>query len=340
MIIRSKAPLRIGLAGGGTDVSPYSDIYGGAILNATVSMYASATIEPTNDGKITLQMPANEMYEIYDACEELPTDGTFVLHKGVYNRIVKDYAKKTLSFRLTTYVDAPAGSGMGTSSTLVVAILGAFVEWMKLPLGEYDIAHLAYIIEREDLAMAGGKQDQYAATFGGINFMEFYKDDKVIVNPLRVRQRFQDELAHNLLLYNTQTSRVSAKIIAAQSQKVKDKNRNTIDAMHRLKEQAIWMKEAILKGNIDEMGRILDFGWQHKKQMTQGITTSWIDEIYEVAIRAGATGGKVSGAGGGGFMFFYCPNITRYAVEQALNAFGGQVKRYEFINEGLKTWTI
>jgi len=340
MIIRSKAPLRIGLAGGGTDVSPYSDIYGGAILNATVSMYASATIEPTNDGKIALQMPANQIYEVYDVCEELPTDGAFILHKGVYNRIVKDYAKKPLSFRLTTYVDAPAGSGMGTSSTLTVAILGTFVEWLKLPLGEYDMAHLAYIIEREDLAMAGGKQDQYAATFGGINFMEFYKDDKVIVNPLRVRQRFQDELAHNLLLYNTQTSRVSAKIIEAQSQKVKENNSHTIDAMHRLKEQAVWMKEAILKGDIDEMGKILDFGWQYKKQMTQGITTSLIDEIYEAAIQAGATGGKVSGAGGGGFMFFYCPNITRYAVEQALNAFGGQMKRYEFTNEGLKTWTI
>ena len=340
MIIRSKTPLRIGLAGGGTDVSPYSDIYGGAILNATISMYAHATIEPTDDGKIVIQTPVNQICEMYDSCEALPTDGVFVLHKGVYNRIVKDYTKKPLSFRLTTHVDAPAGSGLGTSSTLTVAILGAFVEWLKLPFGEYDIAHLAYAIEREDLSMAGGKQDQYAATFGGINFMEFYKDDKVIVNPLRVRQRFQDELAHNLLLYYTQTSRVSAEIIEAQSKKVKENNQNTIEAMHRLKEQAIWMKEAILKGDIDEMGEILNFGWQYKKQMTQGITTSWIDEIYEAAIQAGATGGKVSGAGGGGFMFFYCPNISRYAVEQALSKFGGQVKRYELTHEGLKTWTI
>ena len=340
MIIRSKAPLRIGLAGGGTDVSPYSDIYGGAILNTTISMYAYATIEPTNDGKITIQEPASQNYEIYDASIELPAGGTFVLHKGVYNRIVKDYIQKPLSFRLTTYVDAPAGSGLGTSSTLVVAILGAFVEWLKLPLGEYDIANLAYAVEREDLAMAGGKQDQYAATFGGINFMEFYKDNKVIVNPLRVRQRFQDELSLNLLLYYTHTSRVSAKIIEAQSKNVKDKNQDSIEAMHRLKEQAIWMKEAILKGEIDEIGKILDFGWKHKKQMAQGITNPLLDEIYEATINAGATGGKVSGAGGGGFMAFYCPRTTRYAVEQVLNTFGGQVKRYEFTHEGLKTWTI
>ncbi len=340
MIIRSKAPLRLGLAGGGTDVSPYSDMYGGAILNATINMYAYATIEPTTDGKIVFEMPDLDVCEEFDSINNLPTDGPFILHKGIYNRIVKDFSYKPLSFRMTSHVDAPAGSGLGTSSTLVVAILGAFVEWLKLPLGEYDIAHLAYSIERSDLNMAGGKQDQYAATFGGINYMEFYKDDKVIVNPLRIRQRFQDELAHNLVLYYTKTSRQSSKIIEEQTKNVVNKNETSIEAMHRLKEQSIWMKEAILKGNIDEMGKILDFGWKFKKQMTTGITNTLLDEIYNAAIAAGATGGKVSGAGGGGFMSFYCPGISRYKVESVLNAFGGHVNRYEFTNEGLRTWTM
>ena len=340
MIIRSKAPLRLGLAGGGTDVSPYSDIYGGAILNATINMYAYASIEPTTDGKIVFEMPDLDVTEVHDSISELPTDGPFILHKGIYNRIVKEFTHEPLSFRMTTHVDVPPGSGLGTSSTLVVAILGAFVEWFKLPLGEYDIAHLAYSIERSDLNMAGGKQDQYAATFGGINFMEFYKDDKVIVNPLRIRQRFQDELAHNLVLYYTKTTRKSAKIIEEQTKNVLDKNETSIDAMHRLKEQSIWMKEAILKGEIDEMGKILDYGWKYKKLMTKGITNVLLDDIYNVAIDAGATGGKVSGAGGGGFMSFYCPGVSRYKVESALIAFGGQVKRYEFTNEGLKTWTM
>jgi len=340
MIIRSKAPLRLGLAGGGTDVSPYSDIYGGAILNATISMYAYATIEPTTDGKIIFEMPDLGVTEEFSSVDELPTDGPFILHKGVYNQIVKMFTHKPLSFRMATHVDVPAGSGLGTSSTLVVAILGAFVEWFKLPLGEYDIAHLAYSIERKDLNMSGGRQDQYAATFGGINYMEFYKDDKVIVNPLRVRQCFQDELAHNLLLYYTQTSRLSSKIIEEQTKNVLDKNEISIEAMHRLKEQSVWMKESILKGDIDEMGKILDFGWKYKKQMALGITNPMLDEIYNAAIAAGATGGKVSGAGGGGFMSFYCPGITRYKVETALSAFGGQVKRYEFTTEGLKTWTM
>jgi len=341
MIIRSKAPLRLGLAGGGTDVSPYSDLYGGAILNATINMYAYTTIEPTGDGRISFLLPDLDVAEEFEAVAELQADGPFVLHKGVYNRIVRDFnGGKPMSFRISSHVDAPAGSGLGTSSTLVVSILGAFVEWLKLPLGEYDIAHLAYRIEREDLNMAGGRQDQYAATFGGINFMEFYKDDKVIVNPLRVKQRFQDELAHNLVLYYTKTSRQSAKIIEQQTKNVVKNNETSIEAMHKLKEQSVWMKEAILKGEIDEMGKILDFGWKYKKQMTKGITNTLLDDIYEAAIAAGATGGKVSGAGGGGFMTFYCPGITRYEVEKALQPFGGQVKRYEFTTEGLKTWTM
>lgn len=339
MIIRSKAPLRLGLAGGGTDVSPFSDLYGGVILNATINMYAYATIEPTDDGKIVFESPAHYLREEFESTEELHPEGFFILHKGIYNRIVRQFTKKPLSFKISSFVDAPAGSGLGTSSTLVVALLGAFAEWLKLPLGEYDIAHLAYQIERNDLAMAGGKQDQYAATFGGINFMEFH-GEKVIVNPLRIRQRYMDELAHNLVLYYTETSRVSAKIIENQQKNVHAKNQQSIEAMHKLKEQAIQMKEVLLKGDIDSIGKILDFGWKFKKMMASGITNQMIDNLYETAIAHGATGGKISGAGGGGFMFFYCPFNTRYKVIDELGKFGGQSKRYEFTHEGLKTWTI
>lgn len=340
MRIRSKAPLRLGLAGGGTDVSPFSDIYGGAILNATINMYAYTTLEPTEEGKIVFENPLNpELSETFDSQDFLLPEGYFVLHKGVYNRIVRQFTHKPLSFKISSFVDAPAGSGLGTSSTLVVSILGAFVEWLKLPLGEYDIARLAYEIEREDLNMSGGKQDQYAATFGGFNYMEF-KGDNVVVNPLRIRQRYMDELAHNLVLYYTATSRVSAKIIDDQRKNVAGKKQKSIDAMLKLKEQAQQMKEILLKGDIDSIGRILDFGWQYKKQMADSISNELIDNVYDAAMAAGASGGKISGAGGGGFMFFYCPSTTRYRVIDALAAFGGKAKRYEFVNEGLKTWTM
>ncbi len=339
MIVRSKAPLRIGLAGGGTDVSPYSDLYGGAILNATISLYAHATIEPLDEDKIIIHAVDRREEAIYDIQSSLPIDGTLDLAKGIYNRIVSTYGKVPSGFRLTTQVDAPAGSGLGTSSTLVVAILGAFAEWMKIPLGEYDAAHLSYQIEREDLKMAGGKQDQYAATFGGVNFMEFYAGDQVIVNPLRIRQEYLYELENNLLLFYTATSRNSSVIIEAQSKNVTEKKSESIDAMHHLKEQAQMMKEALLRGNIDRIGEILDFGFQHKKKMAQGISNPLIDDIYNAALAAGATGGKISGAGGGGFMTFYCPGVTRYAVIDALEKFGGNFHPYRFVEHGLTTWS-
>ncbi len=340
MIIRSKAPLRLGLAGGGTDVAPFSELFGGAILNATISMYAYATILPKNDGTINFHsIDKNEHYR-FDSAASLEIDGNLDLHKGIYNRIVRDFTRKPLSFELLTYVDAPPGSGLGTSSTLVVAILGAFAEWLKLPLGEYDTAHLAYEIERVDLGMAGGKQDQYAATFGGVNFMEFSRDDKVIVNPLRIREKYLDELAHNLVLYHTETSRLSSKIIEQQKKNVLAGNEKSLTAMQNLKNQAIMMKESLLRGELDQIGENLDFGWKFKKNLADGVSNPFIDQLYEAAIAAGATGGKISGAGGGGFMFFYCPGNTRSDVVEKLQSFGGSVKRYEFTTRGLATWTI
>lgn len=338
MIYRSRAPLRIGLAGGGTDVSPYSDTYGGAILNATISHYAHAVIEPNTKG-IKLQAMDRKEEQLHDGNEMLPVNGTLDLHKGVYNRIQKDFGIPDKNFCLTTYVDAPAGSGLGTSSTLMVAIIGAFAEMLKLPLGEYDIAHYAYEIERKDLKLAGGKQDQYAATFGGVNFMEFYADDKVIVNPLRIRNEYLHELENNLVLYFTSTSRESATIIKEQQKNVLQKNEGSIEAMHRLKEQAQMMKEALLRGKVNDIGEILDFGFRQKRKMAHNISNSRIDEIYEAAKKAGATGGKISGAGGGGFMTFYCPHNNRYKVMEVLKGFGGEIKPYQFTKQGLTTWT-
>jgi D-glycero-alpha-D-manno-heptose-7-phosphate kinase len=340
MIYRSKAPLRIGLAGGGTDVSPYSDEFGGAILNTTLSLYAHASIEPIEGNNIIVQALDRKEEERFMWSAELPINGKLDLLKGVYNRIQKDYGLPLTSFKLSTYVDAPAGSGLGTSSTLVVAIVGAFVEMLKLPLGDYDIAHYAYEIERNDLQLSGGKQDQYAATFGGFNFMEFFEQDKVIVNPLRIRQEYINELEHNLVLYYTSTSRESATIIKEQQNNVTDKNSKSVEAMHQLKEQAKMMKEALLKGRLHEIGEILDFGFEQKKLMAKSISNPLIEELYAAAKKAGATGGKISGAGGGGFMTFYCPKNTRYNVIETLKTFGGEIKNFSLTQHGLTTWRV
>ncbi len=340
-LIRGKAPLRIGLAGGGTDVSPYADIFGGAILNATVNLFARTTILPHSKNEINIISKDLSESISYPMMEQLPIDGNLDLIKGVYNRVVRDFAHEPLSFDLITEVDVPKGSGMGSSSTITVSLIGAFKEWLNLPLGDYDIARLAFEIERKDLRLAGGRQDQYAATFGGVNFMEFYEEEKVIVNPLRIREEYVEELEMNLLLYYTGTSRESATIIKKQRTNFSEKSSESIEAAHKLKEQAKEMKEALLTGNIHDVGRILDEGWQAKKRMAVGISNPEIDDMYQTAQKAGMSGGKISGAGGGGFMMMYCPNNKRYEVMEVMNKkFNGRFLPFQFTEKGLTSWRI
>lgn len=341
LLFRSKAPFRLGIAGGGTDVSPYSDLYGGAVLNVTIDRFAYATIRPTDDGKIRFVHVNDHIVQEYDAVPYLDAQGPLVLQCGIYNRIVRQFNDgKPFSFELTTQMDVPSGSGLGTSSTLVVAILGAFVEWRNLPLGNYDIARLAYEIERIDLGMAGGKQDQYAATFGGVNFMEFLGDDRVIVNPLSLPDRTLNEWALNTVLLYTNKRRESARIIEEQMANVQKKVSDSVEAMHKVKEEAFRIKKCLLQNHLRELGPALNTSWVNKKKMAGGISNAFIDQLYETALAAGATGGKISGAGGGGFMFFYCPGNTRYAVEEALNKLQiGEIYDFEFCKEGLTTWT-
>jgi len=342
VIIRSKAPLRLGIAGGGTDVSPYCDEYGGVVLNATIDMYAYCTLEACNNERVVFTAAdRNETLE-YKMKSSFPIDGRLDLHKGVYNRVVKDFNNgKPLTFCMTTYSDAPPGSGLGSSSTMVVAILKTFVEWLNLPLGEYDIAHLAYDIERNEIGLSGGKQDQYAATFGGFNFIEFYANDRVIVNPLRIKGWIMDELESSMILYFTGTSRDSAKIIDEQKNNVVTRQEKSLQAMHALKQDAYTMKEAILKGDIAKFAKTLGKSWEAKKQMADSISNSYIDRIYATALEAGVYAGKVSGAGGGGFMMFVVNPVKRLQVIEALKAFdGGRIMNFHFVTDGTKGWKI
>ena len=340
MIIRSKAPLRLGLAGGGSDVSPYSDIYGGLVLNATISLYAYCTIEETTDGMISIDSYDADVHKTYTSAKSLEIDGDASLIKGVYNRVVRDFGLDALSFNITTYNDAPAGSGLGTSSTMVVCILKAFVEWKGLPLGDYEIAKLAYEIERKDLGLSGGKQDQYAASFGGFNYIEFMKDDIAIVNPLKIKRWVIDELEASMLLYFTGRSRSSAAIIDEQKKNTTDRKNEAIEAMHRIKQSAKDMKLAILKGDINEFARILGQAWEDKKKMADAITNPMIEEAFNVALKAGARAGKVSGAGGGGFIMFVVEPTRKKAVIEALSQLPGFTMPFNFTDGGAHGWKI
>jgi D-glycero-alpha-D-manno-heptose-7-phosphate kinase len=341
MIYRSKAPLRLGLAGGGSDVSPYSEIYGGAVLNATIDQYAYCTIEETSSNSIVINAADLNSKVKYPAVLNLPIDGHLDLHKGVYNRIVQKFGiKKPLSFVLTTYCDAPPGSGLGSSSTMVVAILKAFTEWLNFPLGDYDMAYLAYQIERIDLGFSGGKQDQYAATFGGFNFIEFSKDDRVIVNPLRMKQWIVDELEVSMVLFYTGASRSSDKIILEQQKNTLAGKKLPVEATHRIKQSSYVMKDFLLKGEIVQFAKALGKEWENKKRMATSITNKNIEKIYEAAIKSGAYGGKVSGAGGGGFMFFTVDPVKKLNLVNALNKFNGKVLNFHFSDHGCQGWKI
>ncbi len=341
MIYRSKAPLRLGLAGGGSDVSPYSDMFGGAVLNATIDHYAFCTIEETGGNSVIINAADLNCSKRYRSALELPVDGQLDLHKGVYNRIVKDFGiTKPLSFRMTTWCDAPPGSGLGSSSTMVVAILKAFAEWLNLPLGDYDMAYLAYKIERVDLGLRGGKQDQYAATFGGFNFIEFYNDDRVIVNPLRIKQWIVDELEASMILFYTGASRASDKIIREQQENTRKGKQMQIEATHSIKQSSFIMKEYLLKGDIKGFAGTMGREWENKKKMAASITNKHIENIYDTAMSSGAYGGKVSGAGGGGFMFFITDPVRKLSLISALGKFNGKILNFHFSENGCQGWKI
>ena len=340
-IIRARAPLRLGLAGGGTDVSPFSDEHGGYVLNATIDLYAQAIIHPRNDGQVIFAAEDRQEEVTFDASAPFVTNDPLPLHRGIHRRIERQFnGGRALALKLVTYADAPAGSGLGTSSTMVVCILQAYSEWLQLGLGEYEIAHLAFEIERLELGLAGGKQDQYAAAFGGFNFIEFGADDQVLVNPLRVKDWVINELEACTILYYTGQSRESAHIIQRQIDNTRAKKTSSLDAMLALKHDAMEMKEAILRGDLDRYSKILGRSWETKKRMADGISNADIDHVYESAISAGAVSGKISGAGGGGFMVFFVPPDRRMRVLRELAKHAGTVMNFHFTGTGSQGWSM
>ena len=340
-VFRARAPLRLGLAGGGTDVSPFSEEKGGLVLNATVDLYAHAILEPRSDGRIVFTAEDRQERVEFEETPILPDDEPLKLHRGVYNRIVKDFnGCEPLSFKLTTFADAVAGSGLGTSSTMVVCIIQVFSEWLQLGLGEYEIAHLAYEIEREELKLAGGKQDQYAAAFGGFNFLEFGPGpNRVMVNPLRIKDWIKNELEASTVLFYTGQSRESAKIIEQQIENTRFQTPSTMEAMSDLKKDAISMKKAILCGDLKKYAMLLQQSWEAKKKLSPNVSNSFLDKIYDDAIEGGAIAGKISGAGGGGFFMFFVPPNKRMALIRNLQNHSGQVINFHFTEIGAQAWT-
>lgn len=331
MVIRGRAPLRISFGGGGTDVAPFCVEQGGAIIGSTINKYAYCSIVPRDDDQIIVNSLDFDMTVKYNTKENYVYDGRLDLVTASLKAMdIKQGCEVYLQ------CDAPPGSGLGTSSTVMVALLSAMARWKGIEMDAYALADLAYQVEREDLGIDGGYQDQYAATFGGFNFIEFHGRDNVVVNPLRIKKDIIHELQYNLLLCYTGKIHVSANIIKDQVSNYEKKD--PFDAMCEVKALAYAMKDELLKGNLHSFGKLLDYGWQSKKRMSKQITNPQIDELYEEAKKAGALGGKLLGAGGGGYLLFYCPYNVKHKVAERLERVGGQLTDWNFELRGAQSW--
>jgi D-glycero-alpha-D-manno-heptose-7-phosphate kinase len=336
--VRCRAPLRLDPAGGGTDLSPYCDEFGGAVLNMCISRFALTTLEARTDGMVRFVSHDLGLEETLPAAVSVPLEGMLPLQRALYNRIQRDHpGEGPLSLTLTTSVDCPKGAGLGASSALMVSMIGAYRLWLGLPLADFDVAHLADEVERIDLGLAAGRQDQYAATFGGLNFMEFAARDRVIVNPLHLEQRVIRELEASILLVLTGTSRDSATIIERQIGGLQVHDERPLNAMHQLKRDALELKAALLRAELHSIPEIINRSWAAKKATSDGISTALIDRLYETAIGVGALAGKVSGAGGGGFMMLVDP-LDRDRITRVVQEMGAQVSSCNHAAEGVFAW--
>ena len=336
-MVRARTPLRLSFGGGGTDVSPYADTYGGCVLNATISRYVYGTLVPKSERSIGFRSFDYGTVVYWTQEEHFEFDGQMDLVKGVLKRFELDKFR-TDGFDLFVHADAPPGSGLGSSSTFTIALIGLFRELLGLPITSTGMAQLAYDIERNDVGIKGGRQDQWAAAFGGFNFMEF-QGEEVVVTPLRLSEYLINELEYNLILCFT-GSRESQPIIDSQMESAKNKEAAPLAAMDQVKAIAYEMKKALLASDLDRFGEMLHEGWLQKQQMAKGITTPRIDELYDEARQAGAIGGKITGAGGGGYLLLYYPFNKRHIVRERLSALGASVTDFRFDPVGMQTWRV
>lgn len=338
MIYRGRAPLRVSFAGGGTDLSPYVDEHGGIVLSATIDRYAYASLRVRSDDRILVRSLDFDSELETHVGDPLHFDGNLDLIKGCLRRLRPDEMDQGRGIELFLETDAPPGSGLGASSALVVAVIGALIEWRQLALTKYQIAQVAWEIERKDVHIAGGLQDQYAAAFGGFNLIEFHGTDNVVVNPLRVDPATVRELQYNMILVFTGSTREGSKLIDHQVASYVQRKPGVVEALHRMKQLTIDAKDALLKGRLEDFAQLLHDEWEAKQKVAESVTTERLNEMYSEARRLGVIGGKVSGAGGGGFMLLYCPFDRKAPVVDRVKEMGGEVFPITFEPEGMQHW--
>lgn len=332
------------LAGGGTDLEPYWKEYGGVVLNATIDQYAYCKIEPYECCKRethwvfnSIDLGIDERRDFYssDFMNYAYSDGPLKLLINTYQYLT--YKLEREPVKITTYVEAPPGSGLGSSSALVVALVAAICEYYGLPMGEYDIAEDAVEIERKICDLPGGKQDQFAAAFGGFNFMEFLQDGRAIVNPLRLNYKTQNMMELNTVLYYVGKPRKNSRVIENTSEGLKN-SETVLNATHKIKEACIEYKNALLTGDFDKISELMETYWKNKLETNPHVASPEILDAYDFALWNGATAAKISGAGGGGHMVLFTEFEKRHQLISALEGKEGRVVPFKFVKHGVDVW--
>lgn len=328
IISKAKSPVRISFAGGGTDLTNYFTSENGVVLNTTINKFAHAILQKRDDSRIIICSNDFKVRLEFDNIQEIEYDGNLNLIKAVIKLLNPDFG-----FELFTYSDVPTGSGLGGSAVILSAIIGAFNNFRINKLNSHDIAELAFQAERIELGLSGGWQDQYATVFGGLNFMEFSENENVI-NPLRISEDILNELEDSLILCYSGISHNSGEIHNTQKNNMlKEKKFAEIT-----KDIAYEMKRKLLKGHLDDFGELLHKAWLAKKSFSDKISNEFLDDIYNFAIENGSLGGKLLGAGGGGYFLFYVPTFKKLELINIFEKKGFKIDTFTFDKMGLRSW--
>jgi D-glycero-alpha-D-manno-heptose-7-phosphate kinase len=326
----ARAPVRISFAGGGTDLEAYYGKYGGFVVSATINRYFYAFLGANPDGSIQVTSSDYRTFSRHTPGEELLWDSTLSLPQAILEHF---HVRQGISLFLASEI--PPGTGLGSSSAVAVAIIKALSVGLGIKLAPAEIAELACTIEIEKLAQPIGKQDQYAAAFGGLNAVTFARE-KVSVEPLDIPPETLYTLQRSLLLFFLGSTRTSAHILGKQRDASVQEDAAVIASLHAIKQAAFEVRSCLERADLAHFGELLDLGWQNKKRLAPGITTPLIDRCYDLARANGALGGKITGAGGGGFLMLYCPEESQAQVTRALTAEGFQRMDFRFDTSGAR----
>jgi D-glycero-alpha-D-manno-heptose-7-phosphate kinase len=333
MIIRSRSPVRITFAGGGTDIPPYDKEHGGLCIGATIDKYVYSSLIPREDKKIEITLWDSKSKQTFKNLEELSYDGNGDLVKAVIKKMKPSYG-----FDLFVRSEVKQHSGLGASASAASSVIGSFNYLRKEDkLDKYQIAELAYIIEEEEIKNIGGRQDQYASVFGGINLYKFKGKDFVQVSPIDIKENVLLELRKNILLVYAGKREQSSGEIHMKEQK---ENQNKTERLHEVKEVAKKMEFILREGKLGEFGNLIKESWEKKVGYNPDVTNKRINSLIETALENGAIGARLMGAGGGGHLLVYCNSNTEQIVAQELEESGAKVIPFSFDFTGLKTWEV